>query len=73
MNDHQQKTALASKKRLQQQFPILFTEIIASTQFYPAEEYHQKYYQKNPWRYQYYRHQCGRDQRLKEVWHDEIN
>lgn len=44
------------------------TEVLATTTFYPAEEYHQDYYKKNPVRYKFYRYQCGRDQRLKEVW-----
>lgn len=39
--------------------------------FYPAEDYHQSYYKKNPIRYKYYRYRCGRDARLKEVWGDE--
>jgi peptide-methionine (S)-S-oxide reductase len=39
--------------------------------FYPAEAYHQNYYQNNPTRYRYYRWRCGRDQRLKALWGDE--
>jgi peptide-methionine (S)-S-oxide reductase len=37
-------------------------------EFWPAEEYHQRYHEKNPIRYKYYRWNCGRDQRLEEVW-----
>ncbi len=47
--------------------PII-TEIIAATNFYPAEDYHQDYYKKNPVRYNYYRYGSGRDQFLKKVW-----
>lgn len=37
-------------------------------EFYPAEEYHQLYYKKNPTRYMQYREACGRDKRIKEIW-----
>lgn len=36
--------------------------------FYPAEDYHQDYYLKNPIRYKYYRASCGRDRRLENLW-----
>jgi len=68
-DETQKKLAEASKKLLQSRFkqPIV-TEIARAPDFYPAEDYHQDYYKKNPIRYKVYRYGCGRDQRLQELW-----
>ncbi|MEO9102231.1 MAG: peptide-methionine (S)-S-oxide reductase MsrA [Burkholderiaceae bacterium] len=70
----QLKTAEASKAELEKTKPFkapIVTEIVAGTTFWPAEEYHQDYYQKNTVRYNFYRYRCGRDERLKELWGDQ--
>jgi peptide-methionine (S)-S-oxide reductase len=71
-DEAQHRLAEESKAALAKRFtkPIV-TEIVAATEFWPAEDYHQKYHEKNPIRYRYYRWNCGRDQRLKEVWGDQ--
>ena len=69
----QERLARESKRLLEESGrfdqPIV-TEITEATQFYPAEDYHQDYYQRNPIRYRVYRFSCGRDRRLEEVWGD---
>lgn len=44
------------------------TRVEQTEHFWPAEDYHQNYYQRNPLRYAFYRANCGRDKRLNEVW-----
>ena len=44
------------------------TPVIKAGKFFPAEDYHQDYYKKNPLKYKYYRFRCGRDKRLEEIW-----
>lgn len=70
-DDTQKNAALASKSALDVDKPFadpIVTEIVAAGTFYPAEDYHQDYYKKNPLRYKFYRFNCGRDQRLTELW-----
>ena len=74
-NDVERKMAEASKQTVISQFPdqTVVTPILTSSVFYPIkgkESYHQDYYKNNSVRYKLYRWNCGRDQRLKEIWGD---
>ncbi len=69
--EEQKRLADASKQTLEQSKrftqPIV-TEFVMASQFYPAEDYHQDFYKKNPIRYKFYKYNCGRAQRLEELW-----
>jgi len=70
-NDEQKQLAEASKTVLNNNKPFsepIVTQISKASTFYAAEDYHQDYYKKNPIRYRYYRHGCGRDKRLEQLW-----
>lgn len=68
-NAEQKRLAEQSKKhvKMAESFEVL-TPVQEATAFYPAEDYHQNYYKKNPIRYKVYRYGCGRDARLRELW-----
>jgi peptide-methionine (S)-S-oxide reductase len=69
--EEQRRLAEKSREALGANKPFkepIVTEITRAGEFYPAEEYHQHYYKKNPIRYRYYRAGCGRDERLRELW-----
>lgn len=71
--DAQKQAAEASRKALADSGRFdqpIATEIVAAGPFYAAEDYHQSYYKKNSYRYSFYRWNCGRDQRLKQLWGD---
>ncbi len=72
-SDDELALARASKSAVAERFPDqeVYTEVRQATQFWPAEQAHQDYYLKNPLRYKFYRWNCGRDQRLQQIWGDQ--
>lgn len=71
LNDEQREIAEASKSEAEKELgEKIETRILDATEFWPAEDYHQDYYQKSSARYNYYRRACGRDKRVKRLWGD---
>ncbi|MFG6136606.1 peptide-methionine (S)-S-oxide reductase MsrA [Halomonas sp. B23F22_10] len=72
MDAEQRAMAEASRDAVAERFDReIGAEILDFEAFYPAEDYHQDYYEKNPVRYNFYKSACGRSDRLAEVWGDE--
>ena len=75
-NDKERALAEKTKAAVVAKFPNqnVVTPILDASTFYPIkgkETYHQDFYKKSPVRYKFYRWNCGRDQRLKEIWGDD--
>ena len=75
-NETQKKLAEASKKKLEKSGKFdkpIVTEILSFKSFYPAENYHQKYYKKSPLKYKIYRSGSGRDSFIEKAWSNKAN
>lgn len=71
LNEEQRVIAEQSKKRLAESGPFnkpIVTEITKAGPFYPAEDYHQDYYAKNPLRYWFYTSDSGRKEFKEKYW-----
>ena len=69
--EEEKRQAEESRAMIEQdkKFPApIVTQLTPATTFYPAEDYHQDYYKKNPLRYKYYKYGCGRVNRLEALW-----
>jgi peptide-methionine (S)-S-oxide reductase len=70
VSDNEQRRLAETSKRAAEESlgTIIVTPIESAGPFFPAEEYHQDFYNKRPLRYRYYRLACGRNRRVEEVW-----
>ena len=76
-NTKEKKIAEQSKREIEELFPgqKVVTPILEAATFYPikgSESYHQDFYKKSPVRYKVYRWNCGRNQRLEDIWEDKV-
>ena len=76
-NKTEQKIAEQSKREIEELFPgqKVVTPILEAATFYPiqgSESYHQDFYKKSPVRYKVYRWNCGRNQRLEDIWENKV-
>tara|TARA_R110002110_G_scaffold124505_2_gene301879 strand:- start:29701 stop:30309 length:609 start_codon:yes stop_codon:yes gene_type:complete len=67
-DNKQREVAEQTKQKIELDKQNVSTSLREYTTFYPAEDYHQSYYKKNPIRYKLYRYSCGRDKRLEAIW-----
>ncbi len=70
-DDEQKRLAEESKQAVEKSKPFkqpIVTQIVPASAFYAAEGYHQDFYKRNPVRYKFYKFNCGRAQRLEELW-----
>ncbi len=70
-NEQQRQQAETAKRELEKNKPFqgpVVTPLLPATKFYPAEQIHQNYYQKNPFSYKFYRFTCRRDKKLRQLW-----
>ena len=70
-DEQQRKLAEESRKAIEASKPFkgaIVTQLVPASTFYAAEDYHQDFYKKNPIRYKFYKYNCGRAQRLEELW-----
>jgi peptide-methionine (S)-S-oxide reductase len=71
-NEVEREAAERTRAEVDALFPDrdVATQILPTTRFWPVEEYHQEYADKNPLRYIFYRKSCGRDGRVDDLWED---